>query len=223
MKLRIYPFALSLLLSLALLACSGEEEGEKTHEVVIPARNSEGGLSRPPIYRARLPYGWIYKEPPLGESVIDTKKPIYTIIIDSEDEEDDIVITIHNFPLESLDARVPQEAQIERWKRQLGEKVKHLSLKEQAFGGFSGVKFEGEGVIDGKPTEVIAWSMHLAPEHFYALSQEHEGLTKEEARQMRSDYTIKVVGPPDPVRKNREAIDAFARSFRLYKPLPSKR
>ncbi|MEM1283446.1 MAG: hypothetical protein AAGG81_07820 [Chlamydiota bacterium] len=178
--------------------------------------------NRTSIYQMLVPNNWTLKEPSASESLIDTKKPIYELIIDEGEQE--VRITIHNFPTNSIDERVPPEAQAARWKQQLGgDKIIDAKTIPQSFGGYSGLRFEGIGHIGGEKLMVIGWSMQLSQEHFYALSQEHEGLTNEEREQMRGDYTIKVVGSPEKVKNLQESINRFARSFRLMQPIPDKR
>ena len=93
-------------------------------------------------------------------------------------------------------------------------------LKNQSFGGYSGLYFEATGLIQDKPTKVLGWSIQLAPEHFRALSYVPHKSLEHRFRQMRGDVTIKAVGLPHLLQKNRDEIINFARSFQLIDDIP---
>lgn len=210
-------------LVLLLSACDNTTDTNTyTQQLIVSGRNESDSLERPDVYTAEIPLSWRVNPPNPNESLTDTMKPIYEITIN--DEQEHIEITIHNFPVAELGKRIPPEAQAARWRQQLGgDAAQHISVENQAFGGFSGLRFEGEGALSGKERKVIGWTMQMSPEHFYALSQEHEGLSEKERLQMSASYTIKVVGPPEVVQKNIQAINKFARTFRLINPIPQKR
>lgn len=216
--------SLIVVASLFFTACDspGEEESDanEIQHILILGRNGKNTLQRPAIYHASIPHNWLHHAPPIQQSLTDTMKPIYEMAIHAGDQK--IAITLHNFPCDTIETRIPPEAQAARWKRQLVN-AEDITITPQAFGGFCGLRFEAEGVIDGQKKMIIGWSMQLSPEHFYALNQEHEGLSDEEREQMRADYTIKAVGPLDLVKKYRATIHRFARSFRLIQPIPQKR
>jgi hypothetical protein len=220
------PAITTLLTTLLFTSCNSPDDStstkKTTYHVTIPGRNNTKSLERPDIYQATTPVNWTFTEPSPNESLTDTKKPIYEMTLYGD--EDNILITIHNFPSETIEERIPPEAQVARWKQQLGgEKAHNVTITQQSFGGFSGLRFEGQGKIEGKDTMFIGWTMQVSPEHFYALSQEHEELTHGERKQMRSDYTIKIIGPPHLIEQNKEVINNFGRSFRLIKSIPAKR
>lgn len=223
---RLLQLTKSFLIILLLTACSSFEdrktEDTQTFPLSISGRDQGLLLERPSIYRVNAPVKWTFKEPSPSDSLADTKKPIYEMVIYEGEEQ--VLITIHNFPAESINTRIPPEAQVSRWKQQLGgEKAENTKVDPQSFGGFSGLRFEGQGKLEGKERMVIGWSMQISPEHFYALSQEQEHLSSTEREQMRADYTIKVVGPPGLIQRNKNVINNFARSFRLITPIPKKR
>lgn len=172
------------------------------------------------IYEIDIPFDWICKEPTIDDALLDTKKPIYEFIVENiEDEEDDIHITIHNFPNNSIDERVPRGAQINRWKQQftiLEEANTQVSM--QSFGGFSGLKFQGVGKIKEQEKMMLGWIMQLPQEHYFALGFPEKNRTQ--LHNLRADYTIKVVGSPEFVLKNQKSIEAAIQTFRLCKEIP---
>ena len=218
------PFGLLLLL---LVACStgNQVEDLASSWQQIDGRDDQsktGHIVRRPVYRARVPKDWVREDPSPGVSNEDSKLPICTFVIDDDDEQ--IRITIHNFPTDSFDQRIPAQAQVARWKRQLGALDEGPSLLTPvAHGGFSGLYLQVTGERDGQPTRFLAWSMLLDPEHYRVLVA-LEGADEELRffRQMRADYTIKAVGSPDLVEQHREAIESFARSFELIEAIPSR-
>lgn len=172
---------------------------------MIPARDDGQSLDRPLIYRALAPQNWIRLELDPASSIADSTKANCEFQI--EEGEEKIRITCHTFPI--LEGkRIPPQAQIARWKRQL-ENLDQLSVHvtPNSHGGFSGLFFEGEG----NQVKVLGWSMQLGEVYLRQL-----GLEKEK----RADYTIKAVGPPSMIEKHRHEIIQFANSFELIDELP---
>lgn len=166
------------------------------------------------IYRVQVPVEWGHHAPSLEESLIDTTKPLCEFVIDEQ-----IKITIHNFPSESLENRIPPEAQIGRWKRQFSFlDLSSVSIISQAYSGFKGLLFEGNGTLNGSKESMMGWSMQLAPLHYRTLTH----LNPPNLQQIRSDVTIKAVGPTNLMEQHREQIIRFARSFELIEAIPSK-
>lgn len=172
--------------------------------------------NRPHLYRAVIPSDWTRKDPSPSESIADTTKPITEFSIQDGDQV--ITITLHTFPISSEIQSIPAAAQISRWKRQFDTlDVAATHTEEEAHGGFKGIFFEGNGLLNGIPTMVLAWSMQLAPAYVRILSQQKNPLDVKK----RADYTIKATGSPPLLQKHRSDIVAFAHSFELIDELPS--
>jgi len=171
------------------------------------------------IYQMNIPSNWIPISPDPSISIQDTKKPIYEFIIPNGEEQ--VEITIHNFPSHSLQERIPTMAQVTRWREQFSELDETRSFViPQAFGGYAGYRFEGSGKMENSDTTVIAWAMQLPTEHYYSLSFPTKKISSEERDQMKADYTIKFVGPTNLILEHKNTINAAARSFRLIKEIP---
>ncbi len=206
--------------SLIFFSCS-EHQDDQSAAIAwqeITGRDSGSPTKRTPIYRVKVPLSWSRQNPSPLESLEDTTKALCKFKITDTDQN--ITIAIHNFPSENLNARIPPSAQIARWKQQF-ESLEPCSavLNPQAYGGFSGIFFEGTGMLDGKRTTIFGWAMQLAPEHYQnLLSQtQNEDL---HAKQQQADYTIKAVGPEKLMSKHKQTIFAFANSFELIEELP---
>lgn len=207
------PYVLLILLS----ACSSEKSSHNANSwQIIAGRNELPSLNRPLVYRAKIPETWQRIDPPPANSIQDTRLPLVEFLIAEEGEQ--IRLTVHNFPTSSIDERVPPAAQIARWKKQFDTLDMHsVYTQAVAKGGFSGLYFEASGRQKSKEIRVIGWSLQLAQEHFNALSW----LKGEEYVQMRSDYTIKAVGPSTLVSKHKNDLIRFAQSFELINEIPS--
>lgn len=215
-----YP--ISLLLSLFVtIGCSGNQNTQLSQSEWqdICGRDNGVQLGRTPIYRANVPSKWI-RHTSLNESIADTKKAICEFSI--EDQGRQIRITIHSFPSQTIDERIPPAAQIARWKRQLDPlDLASVNVVPQSHGGFAGFLFEGSGILNNEQTTILGWSMQLAPEHYRHLIPGNNTDEANLLRQMRSDYTIKAVGPYDLVAKYKRSIMAFADSFELIQEIPT--
>lgn len=179
----------------------------------------EGDGIRQPIYRVKTPKGWIRHDPLTDESIFDTTKSLCEFII-FEDPESIVRISLHNFPTEDLEQRIPPQAQIARWKQQF-ETLYTPNVIPQAFAGYAGLLFTGFGTIKGQEVMVMGWAMQLDERHYRSLSNP---ANQEEAirwRQMRGDFTIKAVGPKNLLEKHHEDLILFARSFELLEEIPS--
>jgi hypothetical protein len=184
--------------------------------VEIYGRDEGNVEQRQPIYRIRAPTDWRMTNQTL-KSVADTKKPIGEWVI-SEGEES-LTITIHNFPLSSLEARIPPAWQINRWKKQfdlLEEEGFHIT--PLAYGGFSGLALEATGMQKGKKVSLLAWAMQLGDEHFRNLS--YSNIKPSKKTQMLSDYTIKAIGPTFLIEKHKSSLEACAKSFEHIEEIP---
>lgn len=164
----------------------------------------ENDQIRRPVYRAKVPEGWIRIDP--QGSIMDTTLPNATFLIENE-----LKVTVHSFPSENLEDRIPPFAQIERWKRQ-GHAGKVESISR---GGFVGLFLEG--------ASILAWSMQLDLEHYQTLSFLPTNRFEEaHYKQMRADYTIKATGPERLIAKYREELLHFAKSFELIQEIPKR-
>lgn len=183
--------------------------------------------SQLPLYQVKVPKKW-KNQIQSALSLEDTTKPLCEFIIQNNEHDSDteksmgqIRITIHNFPSESITERIPPNAQIARWKRQLTKMDPNsLSVEPQAFGGFVGFLFEGTGLLSEDPTTILGWIMQIAPEHYRALNR--PGKDVNYRKQMRADYTLKAVGPKQLIEKYKDEIIVFARSFELIQEIPSQ-
>jgi hypothetical protein len=190
-----------------------------SHE--INGRDEGNPQLREPIYRLKAPTGWIRTDPPIDESISDSKKPLCEFCVEEGVEK--IRITIHNFPTESLEERIPPLAQIVRWKRQFDYlNPTDVSISPQSYAGFLGQLFMASGEQKGQTVTVMGWSMQLGQEHYRHLSALESSDKMRKQRQMRADYTIKVVGPAGLVKKHHTELVAFANSFELIEEIPQR-
>lgn len=182
----------TILLFLSLIGCSSAEQPQANWVSINGRTNSA-------VYQIKVPKHWKHLEPPQFQT--DTRMPIAEFSIGS-----DIKITIHNFPSHSLEQRIPPQAQAARWERQF-EKLDtaSVSITPQAFSGFSGLLFEASGILQGSEQSVMAWAMQIAPQLYQRTNSPDE----------RADFTIKVQGSPQSIKKYRTEIVQFARSFEL--------
>lgn len=182
----------------------------------IQGRNNESSQERSRVYRAKIPSEWVRQDPPTSESLFDTRKPLVEYFI--PDNNRSIRITVHNFPSNTLEERIPPLSQVNRWKSQfISILAESVILSPVAKGGFSGLFFEASGTQAHSETTVLGWSMQIAAEHYRALSYAEGDLYK----QMRSDYTLKAVGPTDLMIKHKNPIIEFAHSFELIEEIPT--
>jgi hypothetical protein len=219
------PIGFSILLTV-MSSCSTEETSS-THSKTFQTKVEEiccrdgGGFARCPTYRVRVPRHWVRHDPAPDESIADTRKNLCSFTI--EDVDGSIQITIHNFPSESLDARIPPVAQLTRWQRQFSRPQSH-QVTPQAFGGFAGLRLEMTGYMDNQPSEVmmLAWAMQMAHEHYNQLMWGKDQQDEHRLSQMRADYTIKAVGPIALMQRHKKALVRMARRFELIEEIPSR-
>ncbi len=205
------------LILLVLSSCSQTTSSSPSSSwQMIAARDEGQPSSRAFIYRALVPSNWIRLDPSATESIADTTKSICEFYI--QDHDQTIRVTIHTFPITQSQHRIPPQAQIARWKKQFDE-LDPLTTRviPESHGGFSGLYFEGEGLLKGQPTKILGWSMQLANCYERQLHQEKQFLDSCK----RADYTIKASGSPLFIDQHRLAILAFAHSFELIDELPS--
>jgi hypothetical protein len=145
-----------------------------------------------PLYIAEIDSRWKIQD--REYDLIDTKKPIYSLATDG------VLITIHNFPIQSFEKSISPNAQVERWKKQLGSKKS--SVTSTSHGGFVGLILESE--------EMIAGAFQIAPYYRQRLSQP--------LGELAADWTIKAVG--NKVKEHRASILNLIHSFELIEELP---
>ena len=206
------PFFLALLI---LTGCNLSSPPPSTAKwIAISGRDDGKSTDRPFLYQALVPHHWERKDPQPNDSIADTTKANCEFCIKEGDEE--VRITFHTFPIQDEGKRIPPQAQIARWKKQL-ENLDLLSVQviPDSHGGFS-LFFEAEGDLKGNRTKVMGWSMQLAPAYLRHLSLEKQPLDKSK----RADYTLKATGPPTLIHKHHLDIMQFATSFELIDELP---
>lgn len=210
-------FSLFTLLLLLFTSCSSSDNLKSPIPTQIISGRDDGipPYTRHPIYQAKIPSSWQIIYPQDDESLHNTIKPLCELIINDLDGQ--IKITIHNFPADTLQQRIPPEAQISRWKKQFSLlDPTTLHTNPQSFNGFSGFVFTASGILKDQSQTMLAWIMQIAPEHFQNLTDSH----LPESKQMQSDFTIKAMGPPELMDRYQESIISFAKSFELIKEVP---
>jgi len=193
----ISSMRLFLTLMLFLLSCSQDSENRKFTSF------RGRGLTEDLIYRAHVPPSWELVQTSNSE---DTTHPL------AEYRAGEVVITLHNFPLSSLDKRIPPIAQVNRWKRQIGQ-PHTLSVQPTSHGGYAGLVLEGTG----DSSSILAFALSLDDELFQALRRH---FPHQLAEQMGGDVTIKAVGNEEDIQKYRDEIKMFANSFELTEEIP---
>ncbi len=204
-----------------LVSCNSSPQNSIASTTSHPIHGRDEGIPpyhRTPIYRAKAPGSWQRKDPQSEESIQDSKKALCEFLINNPDGS--IRITIHNFPSNQAESRIPPNAQVARWKRQFSQlDAANTLIDQKSWGGFFGLYFEGKGVIEGKSVLVMGWAMQLAPEHYSTLDAAIED--KVFLKQLRAEYTIKAVGSPQSMEYHRQQIHDFARTFELIEDIPA--
>lgn len=196
-------------LSLFFASCSSQTDS-RNQVVQITGREPE----RIALYRVKVPEDWSVIYPDPNTSLKDSRLPLLEIFIDQE-----IRITIHNFPTQTPDGRIPPQAQIQRWIGQLANRDStNTVVTPQSFSGYVGLLLETTGRVEEKEVSVIGWAMQLGQEHYRTLF--YRGSAPEQSR---SDVTIKVTGPPNLINTHRKHIFQFAKSFELIEEIPPPR
>lgn len=203
------------LLLLGLLTACSEPSDLQTPMVLYQIAGRDEGESpydRPVIYRIRVPEGWQHRPAPDESSIFDSRLPLAEFVI-----EEELIVSIHNFPISSGRSTIPPEAQVARWKRQFDRlEVEATEVFPESFGGFVGLLLEAQGEIGGERKAFLAWAMRLAGEHASALSS----VEGNKGCQMRGDYTLKVSGPQLLLDKYRDQLIAVAHTFELIEEIP---
>jgi hypothetical protein len=184
-------------------------------------RDEGDPTQRLPLYRAKVPSYWTRKNPDSKISILDSTQPNVEFIIATPHLNYSIHVTVHTFPTDTIEKRIPPQAQINRWKQQFAD-LDPTSVKviPRARGGFSGLYFYGEGVRHEKEHAVLAYSMEIAPAHWVILQPNERASFKQ--KQMAASYTIKAQGHPEDLRAHQNEIIMFANSFELIEEIPSR-
>lgn len=205
----------TLTLFLLLLVSCHSPSSTSSQWYFIAGRNEENSLHRPLLYHILAPSHWICQTPLKSESIVDTTKPNCTFYIQEGGQS--IRITIHTFPFQSLQMRISPLAQITRWKKQFKELDPLWNkMAPISWGGFHGLYFEGQGLVQNEPIRVMGWSMQLASGYVHQLNLNKHLLD----HWKQADYTIKASGPPILMEKHRLSILAFAQTFEFIDELP---
>jgi hypothetical protein len=214
----MHKTTLLLLTALLLFSCS-ENSSNSPHHPMQEIKGRDYSGKRFDVYRARVPQNWIRKDPLPDESIVNSKKSLCEFII--TDNENTLRISIHNFPSNSLEERIPPSAQIGRWQRQFEMLApEETTINSQAFNGYVGLKLRGIGKLDDHDTMILSWSLQIGNEHYRHLS--HYNPSNEYLfREMRADVTIKAIGPANFMQRHEEEINQFVRSFELIEEIPT--
>ena len=192
-----------------LFACSSSPLPLSENWQNIEGRDNGDG-NRKAIYQVQVPQDW--QRIDSTGSIVDSRIPLCTYIIDTP--EGQIDIHIHNFPYEIEQPRIPPQAQVQRWKEQLKDgKTESFIEFPYGHGGFAGICFSGVGLINNVERQVVAFAMQLDYLHYMKLKQKKDNSSY--YHQMAADYTIKISGTPEAVKRYEEEIFCFARSFEL--------
>lgn len=213
--MRILGFLFQIAVFLTLFSCEKQDSSKADFsEHFIHSRDDGISLQRFPLYSVKVPSYWITNDSSPSISIADTRKPLQEYLI--QEAEGTIKISIHNFPTKTLNERIPPNAQIHRWRNQFDSLIPSLTfIANESHDGFIGLLLEAEGTLNNKPTKILGWAMQLAPEYCEQLNDDDMSPYLQQAC---SDYTIKVVGPPNLIKKYRQDIITFANSFALILP-----
>ncbi|CCB86179.1 MULTISPECIES: hypothetical protein [Parachlamydia] len=208
-----------ILLCFFLWGCNTPPPSDPRQTQEIGGREDGNPPTRFPVYQAKVPLSWIRKDALHTQSLQDSTLPICEFFI--REEQNEVRVTVHNFPNASLESRVPPLAQISRWKKQFEQlNPLHQHTQPQSWGGFVGLYFEGSGQIKGEQVKMLGWCMQLARDHFLNVQQKLLISPDPYFKQALADYTIKALGPKEFVEQHQTEIEAFANSFELIKELP---
>ncbi|MGZ3633589.1 MAG: hypothetical protein ACXWM7_04760 [Parachlamydiaceae bacterium] len=204
-----------------LCSCTKQESTTSHTWEHFCCRDEGDPLQRIPLYRAKVPSHWTRKNPDLKISILDSTQPNVEFIIAAPHLNESIYVTVHTFPTDTIEKRIPPQAQINRWKKQFIDlDPTSVKIVPRARGGFSGLSFYGEGIQHEKEHAVLAYSMEIAPTHWAILQPNERASFKQ--KQMAASYTIKAQGQPEALRSNQNEIFMFANSFELIEEIPSR-
>lgn len=192
-------------LILFLLCVSCQNSAQSPHFNSIYGRNHQN------IYRAQIPEKWKRLDPAFDQDLSNSMLPICSFQIE------DILLTVHNFPSNTLEERISPKAQIERWKTQISST--NYNIEPYAHGGFGGYRLEAHGQKEKKLIALLAVSMQLTPVLYRTLLYPSNLQETHNFPEMRSDYTLKAMGPAEQIEAHREEINAFFDSFELIDPI----
>lgn len=193
----------------ALFGCSSPEQSDVRYVDIFGRGDRETMASKKLTYRMGIPAGWNIISPETDASLIDTTEPLLTLT------KEDVTITFHNFPVNSVAERVPPLSQIARWKNQFSQLDEaSLEITPYSVAGFTGFQFTATGVQKEKNVKVVAWILQLTPELFQKLPH---GSSQDKA-----DWTLKAVGPPEHLFYLEDEVKSIARSVELIAEIPGR-
>lgn len=213
----MHAITMMILALMILSGCGQTDHSQNTVWQQFCCRDEGTPSERLALYRAKVPVHWLRQDS--EESLVDTTKPICEFFIG--EQPDHILLTLHTFPADKFERRIPPEAQINRWKRQFDElDLCNLIIEPCSHGGYTGLLFQGQGSFKGKESSMIGYSMQLAPPHWMILHAKEEVSFKE--RHTAADYTIKAMGSFTAIEKWKTEIECFADSFELIEELSTR-
>lgn len=204
----LYSLVLYVGILVSLTFCTPSPQQSYLKVAIISGRDA----AKTPIYRVKIPKEW--KEIALDPltNLSDTTKPLAQYEI--HENSHTIEIVIHNFP---FNKQIAPQLQVERWQRQFDARSPfYCCSTPQAFSGYVGLLFEGEGIVQDRPLKVMAWALNIGLMHYRTLFSLPSPLNQQKS----ADVTIKVSGPPEMMQKHKAAILAFARTFELIEEIP---
>lgn len=195
-----------------LIGCTSAENNTNNYIWQDVPNRDNGNKIRFATYRIKIPSDWKVQLPLDNESIQDTTLPNATFFLSEE-----VIMTIHTFPSNSIKERIPVGSQIARWKKQFTT-IEPLSVFSsfETRGGFAGIFFEASGTHSkyDKTMSVLAWSMQLDSRHYHTL----ESLNKN----IQADYTIKTIGPKHIIEQYKEELIMAAKTFELIQAIPEE-
>ena len=202
-------FFFSALLILATLCLSAPfkvgSPSEKRTRQQFRARPIQNEQDSPYIYTALVPNSW--KLMPLKISS-DTKEPICQFMLPVDGLEP-LIITVHTFPFEDPQMRIPHFMQVQRWQEKFENGTE--TLKRASHGGFSGLM----QLLKKKDLAQISWTMALDQEHCYTILSTKNQMNK----YYLADFTVKAWGSQPVIEQKKNEIEKFVQSFGFIDPI----
>ena len=194
-----------IILLCTFFTCCSTEPPTSGNVTTISGREPE----RFPLYRVSIPDGWEIIHPDPDIALTDSRLALLECR-----SGDSLRVVFHNFPSADLTQRIPPQAQVERWKKQLDQiQTASVITTPQSFSGYTGLLLQAEG----KDTAVMGWALQIGADHYRNFSY------SDLPEQMRADITIKATGTPLEIARNRAKLQSMARSFELIEEIPVSR
>lgn len=200
-----------LLLWTTVASCQSDGNYPKAQTIQIPGReNAE-------FYQITVPLNWVVQNHSSDAFKHDSKISLVEFTI--PDDSDHIRISIHNFPNNHLNSRIPPFQQIERWKKQFSS-LESQSILPQSFSGYVGLLFEGQGSMNQKKMSMLAWTMQLDTSLYQYLDKLQTYDKTSLYKEMQADFTIKALGSTEVLQKYQKQIIEAAHSFKIKYEIP---